>query len=123
MFDLVAQLKERLRAVSDGAEFYEGDYELDEHGFRKLPIWVLQPYRRVDGTLRTKAAPHEDADVKEMEQGKLSCAENGSNKIEDAAREGKTLKRAPSVSSEVDSANVLAKKGGSNWNQWQSMRL
>ncbi|TPX61331.1 hypothetical protein PhCBS80983_g01214 [Powellomyces hirtus] len=56
MIDLVAQLKARLVEVSGGAEEYnpEGGFETDEAGFRKLPSWVLQPYFRVDGTLKTK---------------------------------------------------------------------
>ncbi|KAJ3019243.1 tRNA-dihydrouridine(16/17) synthase [NAD(P)(+)]-like protein [Thoreauomyces humboldtii] len=51
---LVAQLKARLVADSNGAEVYtpppEG-YELDDDGLRVLPNWCLQPYVRIDGTL------------------------------------------------------------------------
>ncbi|KAJ3156272.1 tRNA-dihydrouridine(16/17) synthase [NAD(P)(+)]-like protein [Geranomyces michiganensis] len=64
--DVVAQLKARLTAVSGGAEIYETPstgFELDEAGYRKLPSWCLQPYFRVDGTLKQHKAP---ATVEEM---------------------------------------------------------
>lgn len=32
---------------------------MDENGFRKVPSWALQPYFRVDGTLKNKAKTQE----------------------------------------------------------------
>ncbi|KAJ3165380.1 tRNA-dihydrouridine(16/17) synthase [NAD(P)(+)]-like protein [Geranomyces variabilis] len=58
--DVVAQLKARLTVVSGGAEIYETPstgFELDEAGYRRLPSWCLQPYFRVDGTLKQHKAP------------------------------------------------------------------
>ncbi|TPX64778.1 hypothetical protein SpCBS45565_g05625 [Spizellomyces sp. 'palustris'] len=54
--DSVRELKDRLIAISGGAEEYRPEvFETDESGFRKLPSWVLQPYFRVDGTLKSKS--------------------------------------------------------------------
>ncbi|KAI8818928.1 dihydrouridine synthase-domain-containing protein [Fimicolochytrium jonesii] len=56
MIDWVQQIKSRLLKVSP-EEVYTPPYTLSPAGYRVLPTWCLQPYFRVDGTLKNADAP------------------------------------------------------------------
>ncbi|KND03019.1 tRNA dihydrouridine synthase [Spizellomyces punctatus DAOM BR117] len=79
--DSVRELKHRLIAISGGAEEYQPEvFETDESGFRKLPSWVLQPYFRVDGTLKSKSVDEKaNGPIREDAKGAETKSEDKSD--------------------------------------------
>ncbi|KAJ3054230.1 hypothetical protein HK097_002346, partial [Rhizophlyctis rosea] len=80
---IVAKLKAHLLEASGGAIEINPPYLLDENGFRILPKWVLQPYFRVDGTLKGKKDGEEGESrpatpsTAVMSEGALQCTADG----------------------------------------------